>query len=184
MRLQYQIYASQCRDIWGVTASVTNVWINLSAGRVDLCKDWTRSQLELFIYSKNVFKCLFDFYSTAVVLEFVFVLIWMLETRLLSQFTIHLNCLVMTKKSKENFSALIVVLTNSSVTCIITCTAVWQHLDGSFNAFGYHMAWTLEIVSGNYCSPQYHHYFLKAKQLLFFLWMLQWTVNLYLHQKF
>lgn len=104
----------------------------------------------------------------------IFVFIWMLENRLSSQFTL-LSCYE--KKNKGNFSALIAV--HSSVITIITCTAVWQHLDGSFSALGSHVAWTLETASGNDFSPQHQHYFLNVKQLLFFLWILQWTVNLF-----
>lgn len=87
-------------------------------------------------------------------------------------------CLVM-RKSKGNFSALIAVLPNGNVISIITCTAVWHHLNGSFSALGYHVAWTLETTSGNDFSSQYQHCFLNVKQLLFFLLMLQWTINLF-----
>lgn len=119
-----------------------------------------------FLLLKNLLKSLFDFHSTALVLAFVFVFIRMLDTRLPSQFTL-LSCYE--KKSKGNFSALIAVLSNSSVISIITCTAVWQHLDDSFSALGYHVAWTPETASGNDFSPRHQHYFWNVKQLLFFL---------------
>lgn len=63
----------------------------------------------------------FCFLTTAIVLEFGFVFIWMVENGLPSQFTL-LSCYE--KKNKGNFSALIAVLPNSSVTSIATYTAV------------------------------------------------------------
>lgn len=142
-------------------------------------KSETFSRIELdlsynFLFTLKVLKCLFVFYTTAIVLEFGFVFTWMLGNGLPSHIIVLCE-----KKNKGNFSALIAVLPNSSVTSIIICTAVWHHLDDSFSALGYHVAWTLVTASGNYFSPQHQYYYLNVKPLLFFLLMLQWTVNLF-----
>lgn len=111
---------------------------------------------------KYVLKCLFYFYSTAVVLEFVFVHMNVWEW---ASFSNHIILLLWAKEISVLWLQYLQIAVFS---------ALWpklQHLGGSFRALCDRMAWALEIASGNDFSPWYQRYF------AFLFWMLEWTVN-------